>query len=89
MTPTYRQVKDRIEELEREAEALRRHEARAIIADIRRKIREYCLTPEQLFGPDLSDLVRYRDPQTGKTWNGFGRPPKWIQGKDRALYRVD
>jgi hypothetical protein len=38
--------------------------------------------------PDLSDLVVFRDPQTGSTWCGFGRPPNWIPGKDRAKYRV-
>ena len=55
---------------------------------MRQKIREYGITPEQLFGPDLSDLVCYRDPESGQTWNGIGRPPKWIKGKDRDFYRV-
>ncbi|CAB3809589.1 H-NS family nucleoid-associated regulatory protein [Paraburkholderia fynbosensis] len=89
MAPTYREVKEHIRELEREAEILRREELREVIADMRRAIRKYGITPDQLFGPDLSDLVRYRDPETGKTWNGFGRPPNWIRGKDRAAFRVD
>lgn len=38
--------------------------------------------------PELSDLVRYQNPETGQTWCGFGRPPNWIRGKDRARYRV-
>ena len=28
----------------------------------------------------------YRDPQSGKTWTGFGRAPFWIVGKDRAKF---
>jgi len=44
--------------------------------------------PRELFGPDLSALVRFRDPATGNTWNGFGRPPNWIRGQDRERFRV-
>jgi DNA-binding protein H-NS len=89
MTPTYRQVRARIRELEREAEQLRREELRQVLVELRKTIREYGITPEQLFGRDLSDLVRFRDPETGKTWNGFGRPPNWIRGKDRDRFRVE
>jgi len=88
MGTSYRQVKQRIRELEREAEQLRREELRQVLAELRRKVREYGITPEQLFGPDLSDLVRFRDPETGMTWNGFGRPPNWIRGKDRERFRI-
>jgi len=71
-----------------EAERLRRREFRGVVVDMRLKIREYGITPEQLFGPDLSDSVRYRHPDTGQTWNGMGRPPNWIRGKDRSRFRV-
>lgn len=26
---------------------------------------------------------KYRDPATGATWTGRGKPPKWIEGRDR------
>ena len=32
--------------------------------------------------------VKYRDPQSGKTWTGRGKPPAWIAGQDRALFDV-
>ncbi|MBO9353754.1 H-NS histone family protein [Bordetella petrii] len=67
---------------------MRRQELRDAIVDMRRKIKEYGIVPEQLFGPDLSDLVRYRHPETGQTWNGVGRPPNWIKGQDREQFRV-
>ncbi|WP_144143764.1 H-NS family nucleoid-associated regulatory protein [Paraburkholderia sp. BCC1884] len=89
MAENYRQIKERIRALEAEAEQLRRQELRQIISDMRRKIRVYGITPDQLFGPDLSDLVRYRNLETGETWNGMGRPPNWIRGKDREQFRVD
>lgn len=89
MSDTYRQLKAHTRELEAEAEALHRRELKEVIRTIRQQIRSYGITPDDLFGPDLSDLVQYRDPGTGKTWNGHGRPPAWIRGKDREQFRVD
>lgn len=67
---------------------LPREDVRRLLEQMRRTIRKYGITPDQLFAPDLSDLVRFRDPETGNTWNGLGRPPNWIRGKDRERYRV-
>lgn len=89
MANNYQAVRSHIRSLEIEAERLRRRELRGVVVDIRSKIREYGITADQLFGPDLSDLVRYRHPETGQTWNGVGRPPNWIKGKDRRLFKVD
>jgi DNA-binding protein H-NS len=34
-------------------------------------------------------VAKYRDPATGKTWTGRGRPPDWIVGaKDRDRFLV-
>jgi DNA-binding protein H-NS len=34
-------------------------------------------------------VARYRDPTTGKTWTGQGRPPAWIaDAKDRDLFLI-
>ncbi len=27
--------------------------------------------------------VKYRDDATGDTWTGRGRPPRWLEGKDK------
>jgi len=88
MANNYQQVRSHIHNLKVKAERLRRQELRGVLLDIRWKIKEYGITPDQLFGPDLSDLVRYRHPETGQTWNGMGRPPNWIRGKDRERFRV-
>ena|SRR5690606_8805985 len=32
-------------------------------------------------------VVKYRNPETGQTWSGRGRAPKWLQG-DREQYAV-
>ncbi|MBS0450152.1 MAG: H-NS histone family protein [Proteobacteria bacterium] len=38
--------------------------------------------------PELDDFVRFRDPESGRTWCGYGRPPEWIRGQDRERFRV-
>lgn len=88
MTGNYREAKAGIRAPEAQPGPLRREELRGLLLQMRRTIRAYGITPDQLFGPDLSDLVRFRDPETGKTWNGLGRPSNWIRGKDRDRYRV-
>lgn len=85
---TYRQMKEQIRKLELDAERVRRNELRRVLMEIRAQVKEYGITAEQLFGSDLSDLVRFRDPESGRTWNGQGRPPNWIRGKDRKRYAV-
>lgn len=35
-------------------------------------------------------VAKYRDPKTGQTWTGRGRPPAWIVGaKDRDVFLID
>jgi DNA-binding protein H-NS len=35
-------------------------------------------------------VAKYRDPKTGKTWTGRGKPPLWIAGaKDRQAFLID
>ena len=32
---------------------------------------------------------KYRDKSTGATWTGRGKPPKWIEGKNREEYLIN
>ena len=32
--------------------------------------------------------AKYRHPESGVTWSGRGKPPKWIAGKDRSLFLI-
>jgi DNA-binding protein H-NS len=35
-------------------------------------------------------VAKYRDPESGKTWTGRGKPPNWIVGaKDRTVFLID
>ena len=62
------------------------------INKVRELIREHDLTPEDLQGqakPKGSvGAPKYRDPATGATWTGRGKPPNWIREKDRAEFLI-
>jgi DNA-binding protein H-NS len=33
-------------------------------------------------------IPKFRDPKTGKTWTGTGKPPAWIASKNRDKFRI-
>ncbi|WP_027210467.1 H-NS histone family protein [Burkholderia sp. WSM2232] len=69
-----------------------------VIAAIKSKMAAYNITLEELRGglrkprraaPKANRPIRYRNPETGDTWSGRGRRPKWISGnKDIDRFRV-
>lgn len=70
-----------------EAKAKAVTEARALIA-------EHGLTAADVFpaqgkAKGSVGAPKYRDPATGATWTGRGKPPNWILGKDREQFLID
>lgn len=63
--------------------------ARAIVADFQ-------LTEDDVFGKlkngrgNAGQKVapKYRDSSTGATWTGRGKPPKWIQSKNKEDFLI-
>lgn len=99
---TYQSVKAEIAKLEAKAEALRKAELKSVIAQVKKTIAEFGLTAADLGlgrgssktrGPArraTKGAAKYRDPKTGQTWTGHGRPPAWIVGaKDRTAFLID
>jgi DNA-binding protein H-NS len=88
---TYRQLKQQIAELEKKASIVMKTEVRKVIESIKKQIAEFGLTAADL-GLEVArragvrratarKLVlkpKYRDPASGKTWNGHGKRPGWI-----------
>lgn len=68
-----------------EAKAKAVTEARALIA-------QHGLTAADVFPQGKAKgsvgTPKYRDPATGATWTGRGKPPNWINGKDRAPFVI-
>lgn len=93
---TYQELKAQAEALLAQAEEARQAELQDVLNDVRSKVQEYGLTPEQVFGRKRAVRkqavtaveAKYQDPKTGKTWSGRGREPSWIKGKKRGRFLV-
>ena len=86
------------EAIELKIQLLRTEQRAAAIAQAHQLIHEFDLVESDLFGgrgrarPASSSASKvapkYRDPATGATWTGRGKPPKWIQDKNRDDYLI-
>src|SRR4051812_6889160 len=39
-------------------------------------------------GTGAKVAAKFRNPETGETWSGRGREPKWLRGKNREEFKV-
>lgn len=93
---TFKELKAQMAELEAQAELAREEEFGEVVADIRAKVAAYGITARDIFGGGRAQKVgtsslpaRYRDPKTGATWSGRGRPPDWIRNaKNRNRFLI-
>ncbi|MGE8450862.1 MAG: H-NS family nucleoid-associated regulatory protein [Pseudomonadales bacterium] len=75
------------------AEVMKTEKAGAV-AEVRALIQQYQLTEQDVFpasGSKAKGSVgapKFRDPETGATWTGRGKPPNWIKDKDRAEFLI-
>lgn len=87
--------------LDKQIAEARQREVKDAIANVRAIVAEFQLAVTDVFpkpgakakrakraGPTVAAPAKYRDPETGKTWSGRGRAPKWISGKDRAAFEI-
>ncbi len=89
-------------ELEAQIAAVREEEVANALEQIRQLVDEYDLHEEVQFtrarrgAPRGSGAgvargpvaAKYRDPDSGATWSGRGKPPAWIAGKDRTQFLI-
>ncbi|NKA72586.1 endonuclease [Ralstonia solanacearum] len=93
---TYAEITRQIELLKKEADALRAQEIAAVVKEIREKIAQFALKPEDLFKPAARKSatagtrvpVRYRDNE-GNAWTGRGKRPIWLVKKVAAGAKVE
>ncbi|PXX25827.1 MULTISPECIES: H-NS family nucleoid-associated regulatory protein [Burkholderia] len=76
--------------LTKQIDAAKALERSGAIEKVRAVIAEFAIKPHEAFPRSAKrrKVVRYRDPSTGATWSGRGRPPAWIEGKDRSQFEV-
>jgi len=87
--------------LEARIEALKAEQKNAVIEEIKNKIAIFGLSAadlglhisygrkERSANPTRAPVApKYRDPETGATWAGRGKPPHWIAGKEREQLAI-
>jgi DNA-binding protein H-NS len=98
MNSTYSELLKQRSELDQKIEQARAQELNAAIQQIRELMNQYGITAQEIMSAGAKLHLRrerakvepkYRDPATGATWSGRGKPPAWIAGKDRALFVID
>ncbi|RCW66087.1 H-NS family nucleoid-associated regulatory protein [Pseudorhodoferax soli] len=82
--------------LDRQILETRAREIRAAISRMRSLVMEHGIKPDDIFGKkaqqaqklELKSTPKYRDPASGATWAGRGKPPQWIQNKNREDFLI-
>lgn len=93
---SYKELLQQQQALAVQIEEARKHELADAIARVRAEVAEYGLTAEDIFSTRRGGqraagakvAPKYRNPATGQTWTGRGKPPKWIEGQDRAQFAI-
>lgn len=94
---SYKELLAQRDELEKQIEVARKEALSSAIAQVRAIVAEYELTEEDVFAKKAPRVAstgtktvapKYRDPMTGATWTGRGKPPLWIAGQDRLNFLI-
>jgi len=96
----YEEIQAKIADLQAQASRVKQEEKAQAIEAARAMIDSYGITAKDLgldkapkgkTGPKAGNKIapKYRDPQSGATWSGRGKTPKWINGAaDRSAYAI-
>ncbi|MDO4704667.1 MAG: H-NS histone family protein [Comamonadaceae bacterium] len=84
------------EALDQQIRQLRQQERSQALAEIQRLVNLHELSAADIFGktPRTSSQAgkkvppRFMNKETGETWTGRGKPPRWIRDKDFEQFRI-
>lgn len=96
MSKTYSDLQTEIAQLTVLAEEARKNEIGEAKDEIFRIMAKYSITVDELLKsgkvastkPKTQVAAIYRDPESGATWSGRGRAPRWLDGKDRNNFKI-
>ena len=97
MTASYQELLRQREALDAQIQQARDKEVATAVAKVRQLIADFGLTQSDVFPSGRRAKAsasagkvapKYRDPATGQTGPGRGKPPRWIQGQDRARFVI-
>ena len=95
-TSSYKELLAQREALEQQIAAARKAEVSGAVQEVRALIEAFSLSLEDIFPPAKQKRTtsaspvapKYRDPETGQTWTGRGKPPAWIKDKNRSQFEI-
>ena len=92
---TYKELLQQRELLEQKISEARTQENAAAIEKVKALVADFGLTVDDIFSTGKTRVKsvvkvapKFRNPATGDTWTGRGKPPKWIQGQERDQYLI-
>ena len=91
---TIAELKAQKEEIEKKIKEAMKSERKEAIVKAQAIITEFELTSDEVFGKKRGGkskgvvAAKYKDPITGATWSGRGRPPKWLEGKNKKDFAI-
>lgn len=95
---TFQELQARLKSVVEAAEVARKREAADAIQAIRQIVLQYGISAEDIFGRARANggrrkrrgpvAPKYRNPETGVTWTGRGKPPQWIAGRNRDQFLI-
>lgn len=91
---TYKELLQQREALEQRIHEFRQREVLAAVEQARATVAEFSLTADDIFGSKRASLAgskavaKYRDPVSGATWTGRGKPPRWIAAQERERFLI-
>nr|WP_249181090.1 H-NS histone family protein [Burkholderia cenocepacia] len=93
MMSTFQELLAQRAALETEIQTAKAEERSTKLKEIKRLVDEFAFSTREIFGTSKVRTrqpvqPRYRDPGTGATWSGRGRPPAWIDGRDRTQFLI-
>lgn len=93
---TYAEYVEQISKLQVLAEAARENEINGAIQKIKDLMQQYGVTVGDLTSGRRAKQTKakgavaaqFKNPETGETWTGRGRTPRWLDGKDKEAFRI-
>lgn len=93
---SYKELMKQREALDQQISQARQQEMSSAVAQVRALVAEFGLTAQEVFpssrarSSSVGSKVapKYRNPATGQTWTGRGKPPRWIQGQERDQFAI-
>lgn len=80
------------EALEQQISQIKKLQREDALREARELVETYELTTDELFGKRKAAgqpaAAKYRNPESGETWSGRGRTPRWLDGKNRDDFAI-